>query len=507
MRQKVNVFQQMSARIRSKSLTSPLRVGTIRLILSDFVGQHRRRSTRMAEPTRVDVSRRTVLKGIAGAAGLISIPAIIAACSTTGSSAGAAGQRRCRRRRGGGSVATGTLTVGSYNSDPGPKKGMDGRRRGVHDRDGHRGQDQHRRPRQLPGPDLELPRRQAGHGLHVVLRVPHEVLRRPGLQRPDRRRVGQGQGQLHRGLRPRRSSATTRRSTGSRSTTTRGPSSTARASSRTRGTRSPRPGTSSTRCARRCRPTASPRSPSATRTAGPRWARSTSSTSGMNGYDFHVGLMAGTEKWTDAEGHRGLQEVGGVPAVPRQGLRRPDVAERGRHARPEEVGHVPARPVRLGAVRRDEGPGRPRRPRLLRLPDPGHAVRRREARSTPRSTRGRSPPSRPSSPPSRTPPRPTSSSGPRARPSPQVQERAGPIPTAKDADTSDLHATSRRRPSRSSAAPSGSPSSSTATPAPTSPGANGMQSFLQKFLANPTQDLAAYQKTIQDFWDGCPPLT
>ena len=37
----------------------------------------------MAEPTRVDsVSRRTVLKGIAGAAGLVSIPAIIAACSS-----------------------------------------------------------------------------------------------------------------------------------------------------------------------------------------------------------------------------------------------------------------------------------------------------------------------------------------------------------------------------------------------------------------------------------------
>ena len=40
----------------------------------------------MAEPTRVDVSRRTVLKGIAGAAGLISIPAIIAACSIERSS-------------------------------------------------------------------------------------------------------------------------------------------------------------------------------------------------------------------------------------------------------------------------------------------------------------------------------------------------------------------------------------------------------------------------------------
>ena len=34
-----------------------------------------------------------------------------------------------------------------------------------------------------------------------------------------------------------------------------------------------------------------------------------------------------------------------------------------------------------------------------------------------------------------------------------------------------------------------------------------MQSFLQNFLKDPTQDLAAYQKTIQDFWDSLPPLT
>jgi hypothetical protein len=33
-----------------------------------------------------------------------------------------------------------------------------------------------------------------------------------------------------------------------------------------------------------------------------------------------------------------------------------------------------------------------------------------------------------------------------------------------------------------------------------------MQSFLQKFLQNPTQDLVAYQKSIQDFWDQLPPL-
>ena len=33
-----------------------------------------------------------------------------------------------------------------------------------------------------------------------------------------------------------------------------------------------------------------------------------------------------------------------------------------------------------------------------------------------------------------------------------------------------------------------------------------MQRFLQTFLANPAQDLAAYQKTIQAFWDQLPPL-
>jgi multiple sugar transport system substrate-binding protein len=37
-------------------------------------------------------------------------------------------------------------------------------------------------------------------------------------------------------------------------------------------------------------------------------------------------------------------------------------------------------------------------------------------------------------------------------------------------------------------------------------GANGMQSLLQKFLADPGQDLAKYSKSIQDFWDQLPPL-
>jgi len=38
-------------------------------------------------------------------------------------------------------------------------------------------------------------------------------------------------------------------------------------------------------------------------------------------------------------------------------------------------------------------------------------------------------------------------------------------------------------------------------------GADGMQGFLQKFLSNPTQDTTALQKQIQDFWDALPPAT
>ena len=38
-------------------------------------------------------------------------------------------------------------------------------------------------------------------------------------------------------------------------------------------------------------------------------------------------------------------------------------------------------------------------------------------------------------------------------------------------------------------------------------GPDGMQGFLQKWLANPTQDMTAFQQGIQNFWDHLPPLT
>ena len=61
------------------------------MFLWHFVWQAAEESAAMAEGLGPDnVTRRTVLKGMAGVAGLVSVPAIIAACSTSGSSASAA---------------------------------------------------------------------------------------------------------------------------------------------------------------------------------------------------------------------------------------------------------------------------------------------------------------------------------------------------------------------------------------------------------------------------------
>jgi multiple sugar transport system substrate-binding protein len=86
----------------------------------------------MADPNRVDaLSRRTVLKGMAGAAGLVSVPAIIAACSTTSSSAapssaasGAATSAPSIGASAGASTAVGSVSIGSYHTDPGEPEGQ-----------------------------------------------------------------------------------------------------------------------------------------------------------------------------------------------------------------------------------------------------------------------------------------------------------------------------------------------------------------------------------------------
>jgi multiple sugar transport system substrate-binding protein len=77
----------------------------------------------MADPIRVNaLSRRNVLKGMAGAAGLVSIPAIIAACSSPGGSGSTAPSAPGSAAPSAGgsaapSVATGSVTFGSNYSN------------------------------------------------------------------------------------------------------------------------------------------------------------------------------------------------------------------------------------------------------------------------------------------------------------------------------------------------------------------------------------------------------
>ena len=300
---------------------------------------------------------------------------------------------------------------------PRPEEGHGGRRRRVQGRDRHRRQDEHRRPQHVPGPDHQLPRRHAGHRLHLVLRLPHEVLRRPGPQRRRSTTSGPRSRATSPTASPTRSSATTARSTASRSTTTRGPSSTARASSPTRATPSRRRGTSSSPCATKMQTDGLTPIAFGDKDGWP-----------AHGHVRHPQPAAqrlrlprrpdGRQGEVDRpEGHGRLPEVGGVPALPRQGLRRPDLAERRRHARPEEV--------RACTCSACSCPASSRRPRPADLADldffpfPTSGTQfdaengaRRPDRHAPDHRQVAEPRGR-----ARMPPRRTSSSGPRARPS------------------------------------------------------------------------------------------
>jgi multiple sugar transport system substrate-binding protein len=85
------------------------------------------------------------------------------------------------------------------------------------------------------------------------------------------------------------------------------------------------------------------------------------------------------------------------------------------------------------------------------------------------------------------------------------QNQAGLIPTASDADTSSYSDLQKKAVEIVSKAQKITQFLDRDTRSDFA-GSNGMQSFLQKFLEKPSQDLAAYQKTIQDFWDSLPPL-
>jgi len=85
------------------------------------------------------------------------------------------------------------------------------------------------------------------------------------------------------------------------------------------------------------------------------------------------------------------------------------------------------------------------------------------------------------------------------------QNQPGLIPTAKDTDTTTYSALQKKAVEVVSAAQRITQFLDRDTRSDFA-GSNGMQSFLQKFLANPSQDLTAYQASIQAFWDSLPPL-
>ena len=216
----------------------------------------------------------------------------------------------------------------------------------------------------------------------------------------------------------------------------------------------------------------------------------------LNGYDFHVGLMAGKEKWTDPKVTAVFEKWKEFLPFHAEGLRRPG---RGRTPRTRLVqktsGMYLLGPVRVGPILGDQGRGRPRRPRLLPVPDPRHAVRRREGARRPDrhlQLTAKSPNARRRA---AMPPRPTSSSGRRAHPGDLLQAPAGPHRRRPRTATPAAYSALQKKAGRGHRAPpERSPSSSTATRARTSP-ARRHAGLPPDFLANPAQDLAAYQKT------------
>ena len=227
----------------------------------------------------------------------------------------------------------------------------------------------------------------------------------------------------------------------------------------------------------------------------------------LNGYDFHVGLMAGTEKWTDPKVTAVFQkwaEILPYHATDYAGKKWTDAANT---LLQKKSGMYLLGLFVSERVRGDEGPGRPRRPRLLPLPDARARSTTPRRPSTRRSTPGRSPPSRRTS---------------RRRRTPAMaylefwskgstqdiffQHQPGVIPTAKDADTSTYTDLQKKAVEIVGKAKRITQFLDRDT-RPDFAGPQGMQGFLQKFLANPTQDMVAFQKCIQDFWDQLPPLT
>ena len=150
--------------------------------LRQFTSQRRRpcptpvrgrvpRSARPAVRRRHALGRRALFKGAVGAGAALRCPR----CWPPAAAAASSGS-------GGRAPATGTVTFGSNQSDAVPKKALRRRdRRASHGEVRAHGQDQHRRPQHVPGEHQQLPAGQPGRRLHLVRRLPDALLRRQGL--------------------------------------------------------------------------------------------------------------------------------------------------------------------------------------------------------------------------------------------------------------------------------------------------------------------------------------
>ena len=193
--------------------------------------------------------------------------------------------------------------------------------------DRHRRQGQHRRPRHVPGPDQLVP---AGHAGRRRSRGSPATGCGSSPPRASRTTISDVWATIAQnytdGLQGRRPPATTASSTSSRSTTTRGSSSTGRASSPRRATRSPKTLAEFTALGDKMQADGLIPMAFGDKDGWPAMGTFDILNMRMNGYDFHIGLMAGKREVDRPEDQGRLRELGGAPPVLPGGRRRPDVA-------------------------------------------------------------------------------------------------------------------------------------------------------------------------------------
>ena len=163
--------------------------------------------------------------------------------------------------------------------------------------DGNRRQDQHLRPRPLPGADQQLPAGPPGRRLHVVRRLPDAVLRGEGPRDADRRRLEDADAADAAGLQGRLDRRSTGTSTSCRTRTTRGPCTTGRACGRRRATPLPKTWAQFIALAKKMQADGLTPIAFTDKDGWPPMGTFDILNMRINGYEFHVDLMAGKQSW------------------------------------------------------------------------------------------------------------------------------------------------------------------------------------------------------------------